>query len=183
MQAPKRLDHVNPRIMVESKGRLPLPPTGYVTWLDFVIESVDTRSLYIDSVMVSKTGIPVTSRKEMQAAVEYELRALRFAAGAIDTYKMRSGPISSPQGTRKRLRFAPTTHEIPPGLNFFDKFFDDISRLVTVTATVGFELAKADAALAWADYAEQVYASWLSMEDISDAELLKILLETCREEP
>jgi hypothetical protein len=153
-----------------------------VTWLDFAIENVDTRSLYIDAVMSSKTGIPTASRAEMHAAVEYELRALRYAAGVIDTYKMGSGPAPSPRGMLKRLRFAPTTYEIPPRPNYFDVFSEDITRLINVAACAGYELDQADAALAWADYSGRICAWWLSTEGTSDVDLLDVLFLACWEE-
>ena len=64
--------------------KIPPPPDGYANWLDFAVENIDARSLYLDMCVQRH---PEISREEMRAAVEQDLRELRAAAGVRDTYK------------------------------------------------------------------------------------------------
>ena len=64
--------------------KIPPPPDGYANWLDFAVENIDARSLYLDMCVQRH---PEISREEMLAAVEQDLRELRAAAGVRDTYK------------------------------------------------------------------------------------------------
>lgn len=50
------------------------PPTGYASWLDYAIATMDTRGLYLES--IAGEG-PVIQRHEMRAAARAELDALR----------------------------------------------------------------------------------------------------------
>lgn len=60
------------------------PPEGFATWLDYAIEYMETRTLYLDMCVFGGSDI---SREDMKAAVEQELRDLRLAAGVPDTYQ------------------------------------------------------------------------------------------------
>lgn len=77
-----------------NKPRLPLPPQGYPTWLDYAVATMDTRSAYNEQLWLSEPGNnPPCDRQAMQAAVLFELDALRAAAQVPDTYpeRLRSG--------------------------------------------------------------------------------------------
>ena len=66
------------------------PPTGYLTWLDYAVATLDTRSVSLDLLLDADTcGDAVPSREAMQKAAEAELRALRQTAGVSDTYQKR----------------------------------------------------------------------------------------------
>ncbi len=56
------------------------PPTGYNSWLDYAVATLDTRSLEIDQ-MFSESGASI-SRQAMQDAAKSELAALRIMASA-----------------------------------------------------------------------------------------------------
>ena len=51
------------------------PPSGYGTWLDYAVATLDTRSVEIEQ-MLSENGEPV-SRQAMQDAARDELAVLR----------------------------------------------------------------------------------------------------------
>lgn len=64
------------------------PPTGYLTWLDYAVATLDTRSVSLDLLFDADTGgAKVPTREAMQLTAEAELRALRQAAGVPDTYQ------------------------------------------------------------------------------------------------
>lgn len=55
----------------------PAPPEGYASWLDFAVDTMDTRAEEIDRLFADK---PI-SRQSMRDAVRAELAALRRKAG------------------------------------------------------------------------------------------------------
>jgi len=57
----------------------PEPPDGYATWLDYAVETMDTRSQEIERLFLDK---PV-SRESMREAVRTELEALRRKSGEL----------------------------------------------------------------------------------------------------
>lgn len=56
---------------------IPAPPAGYASWLDFAVDTMDTRSEEIDRLFADEP----TSRQSMRDAVRAELVALRRKAG------------------------------------------------------------------------------------------------------
>ncbi len=52
----------------------PPPPSGYATWLDFAVETFDTRGLWLDQLF--QDG-PEADRDAMREAARQELRLLR----------------------------------------------------------------------------------------------------------
>lgn len=58
---------------------LPVPPEGYENWLDFAVDSMDTRA---EEQVRELAGTPV-SRQSMRDAVHAELVALRRKAGEL----------------------------------------------------------------------------------------------------
>lgn len=57
----------------------PPPPDGYTNWLDYAVDSMDTRSEEIERLFADKPA----SRQSMRDAVHAELAALRRKAGEI----------------------------------------------------------------------------------------------------
>jgi len=65
------------------------PPDGYETWLDYAVLWMPTRLFHVDVVAAEhddeRHGWPAnTTRAEMVASAQRELRELRKAAGAGD---------------------------------------------------------------------------------------------------
>jgi hypothetical protein len=58
----------------------PSPPTGYSSWLDYAVDTMETRSEQIDRLFEDVTTS--VSRDDMRAAVRAELDALRRLAAA-----------------------------------------------------------------------------------------------------
>lgn len=58
---------------------IPEPPDGYASWLDFAVETFDTRSPYLDRLFV---GIEA-DRDAMRDAARTELERLRSIAASI----------------------------------------------------------------------------------------------------
>ena len=79
------------RITPEKPATLirPKPPTGYRTWLDYVVDSIETRDAYHDQFFLTRPGSRLFERSEMQAAMLAELDQLRTAANVEDTFPKR----------------------------------------------------------------------------------------------
>lgn len=60
-----------------SISKPPSPPTGYACWLDYAVESFDTRSAALHTMFDDG---PAPDRDSMREAARAELRALRRAA-------------------------------------------------------------------------------------------------------
>jgi hypothetical protein len=59
------------------KSDLVPPPDGYLTWLDFAVETFDTRGLWVESLIAEERD---DDRDAMREAARTELRLLRAAA-------------------------------------------------------------------------------------------------------
>ncbi|WP_157275083.1 hypothetical protein [Dechloromonas agitata] len=57
----------------------PSPPTGYLSWLDFAVDTMDTRAEEQERLFEGTS----VSRQSMRDAVKAELVALRRKAGEI----------------------------------------------------------------------------------------------------
>lgn len=57
----------------------PAPPDGYTSWLDFAVDSMDSRSEEIERLFLDKPA----SRESMRDAVRAEYLALRRKAGEL----------------------------------------------------------------------------------------------------
>jgi hypothetical protein len=67
---------------IAPKRKVLLPPSGYLSWLDYAIATMDTRSLDNDISWGNAPQWPDnTTREEMQAAAKAELQALRSNLG------------------------------------------------------------------------------------------------------
>jgi len=60
----------------------PLPPKGYATWLDYAVDTMDTRTPYLDQ--YGQDEPTDHSREAMHKAVQAELKQLRRLAGLVD---------------------------------------------------------------------------------------------------
>lgn len=60
----------------------PPPPDGYATWLDYAVDTMDTRMPQLEQTM--QDGAPDHSRESMRQAVQAELATLRKLAGLAD---------------------------------------------------------------------------------------------------
>jgi hypothetical protein len=60
----------------------PPPPDGYATWLDYAVDTMDTRLPQLEQTM--QEGAPEHSRESMRQAVQAELATLRKLAGSGD---------------------------------------------------------------------------------------------------
>jgi hypothetical protein len=63
----------------------PPPPDGYATWLDYAVDTMDTRSPQLDQML--QENAPEHSRESMRQAVQAELAQLRWLAGFGDREK------------------------------------------------------------------------------------------------
>jgi hypothetical protein len=73
----------------------PPPPAGYATWLDYAVETMDTRSPSLDGLLLSEPVEPRPSRAAMLEAARQELQALRRAAATATS----ADPIQSASAT------------------------------------------------------------------------------------
>lgn len=64
------------------KDKLPAPPQGYSSWLDYAVEGMDTRTAFLELCVTEGESAP--SRESMQMAVRYELQELRRKAGELE---------------------------------------------------------------------------------------------------
>ena len=64
------------------KDKLPAPPAGYSSWLDYAVECMDTRTAFLELCVTDGQEAP--SRESMRAAVRHELQELRQRAGEVD---------------------------------------------------------------------------------------------------
>ena len=53
------------------------PPAGYSSWLDFAVETFDTRGLWVETLLIEDRD---DDRGAMRDAARSELRALRASA-------------------------------------------------------------------------------------------------------
>lgn len=61
--------------------RSPAPPAGYATWLDYAVETMDTRSVELELLLADDdSGSQAPTRDEMRRAARAELDALRQQA-------------------------------------------------------------------------------------------------------
>ncbi len=60
----------------------PPPPDGYSTWLDYAVNTMDTRQPHLEQ--LSQLDAPEHSREAMRQAVQAELAYLRRLAGLAD---------------------------------------------------------------------------------------------------
>jgi hypothetical protein len=72
------------------------PPKGYASWLDYAIDTMEVRELYLDSVRGEEWDRAV-SREEMREAAKAELAELRREAANPAQVR---GPGGPPSGTR-----------------------------------------------------------------------------------
>ena len=61
-----------------------MPPEGYATWLDFAVETFDTRGPWLESLFANDDKSTVLDRDAIRNAARAELRRLRIAAGIAD---------------------------------------------------------------------------------------------------
>lgn len=60
---------------------LPQPPSGYVSWLDYAVASMDLRSVELEAIFDDNPG---PEREAMRNAVHQELEELRTKAAKLD---------------------------------------------------------------------------------------------------
>jgi hypothetical protein len=65
--------------VVDTATSGPTPPQGYASWLDYAVQTMDTRSPCLDQLFVQEG--PEVSREAMLEAVAQELTVLRQLAG------------------------------------------------------------------------------------------------------
>ena len=63
------------------ENKLPAPPQGYSTWLDYAVEGMDTRTAFLELCVTE--GATTPSRESMRMAVRHELQELRRKAGEL----------------------------------------------------------------------------------------------------
>jgi len=64
------------------ENKPPAPPQGYSSWLDYAVESMDTRTAFLELCVTDGESAP--SRESMKAAVQHELQELRKRAGELN---------------------------------------------------------------------------------------------------
>jgi hypothetical protein len=68
------------------KIRLPKPPKGFKTWIDYAVVTADYRDAFHMSIMNSTPRNPSAQPYLMRAAALAELDAVRAKAGMRDTF-------------------------------------------------------------------------------------------------
>lgn len=58
---------------------VPRPPEGYASWLDFAVETFDTRTVWLEAVFSEDAAVP--DRDAIREAARTELRTLRDCGG------------------------------------------------------------------------------------------------------
>jgi hypothetical protein len=66
-------------VVVDTATSGPTPPQGYASWLDYAVQTMDTRSPYLEQFFVQDA--PEVSREAMLEAAAQELIRLRQLAG------------------------------------------------------------------------------------------------------
>lgn len=61
----------------------PQPPAGFASWLDFAVETFDTRGPWLDSLFANDQASPALDRDAIREAARAELRRLRASSGAM----------------------------------------------------------------------------------------------------
>jgi hypothetical protein len=61
----------------------PQPPDGFATWLDFAVETFDTRGPWIERLFSDDQTVPALDRDAIREAARAELRRLRVATGTM----------------------------------------------------------------------------------------------------
>jgi hypothetical protein len=61
----------------------PQPPDGFASWLDFAVETFDTRGPWLESLFCDVQAAPALDRDAVREAARAELRRLRAATGAM----------------------------------------------------------------------------------------------------
>lgn len=59
-------------------GNKLLPPVGYATWLDYAVETFDTRGPALEAMFIDDG--PKSDREAMREAARHELKELRLHA-------------------------------------------------------------------------------------------------------
>lgn len=72
------------------------PPDGYASWLDYAVETLDTRSVQLLTMFDDEK--PQVGREAMRAAARQELFALKQAAGAREPTMTLPHPSKAPDG-------------------------------------------------------------------------------------
>lgn len=61
--------------------KIPPPPAGHASWLDYAVDTMDTRSIEIEYLFKNDSAAP--TREAMRESARAELEALRRAATTI----------------------------------------------------------------------------------------------------
>ncbi len=62
---------------------VPQPPDGFSTWLDFAVETFDTRGPWLERLFCDDQAAPPLDRDAIREAARAELRRLRAATGTM----------------------------------------------------------------------------------------------------
>jgi len=62
---------------------IPQPPNGFASWLDFAVETFDTRGPWVESLFFDDQAAPTLDRDAVREAARAELRRLRAASGTM----------------------------------------------------------------------------------------------------
>ncbi len=80
------------------KIRLPKPPKGFKTWIDYAVVTANYRDAYLESISNATPRNPEAQPCLMRAAALAELDAVRAKAGMRDTF-----PALNRQGIEEDL--------------------------------------------------------------------------------
>ena len=74
----------------QTNVRLPKPPKGYKTWIDYCVATANYRDAFHMSMMNATARNPYAQPYLMRAAALAELDAVRVQAGMEDTFPKRN---------------------------------------------------------------------------------------------
>jgi hypothetical protein len=64
-------------------GSIPQPPDGFAGWLDFAVETFDTRGAWVESLFSDDQAAPTLDRDAIREAARAELSRRRTASGTM----------------------------------------------------------------------------------------------------
>ena len=62
---------------------VPQPPNGFASWLDFAVETFDTRGPWVESLFSDDRAAPALDRDAIREAARAELHRLRAMSGTM----------------------------------------------------------------------------------------------------
>lgn len=85
-------------VSVEAPDNRPRPPSGYASWLEYAVDTMDTRSAELERLFEEDPDDGVSTREAMRQAVKAELDELRQRAGIRGQHRLSELMAEMPEG-------------------------------------------------------------------------------------